>query len=136
VAAHDPNKTMLEFMDQVHHATRARSAVAAADAIGVVLSQLLLTVERAYARSFEAAMPPTLRTLLHAPLLDRGAGPEVFGQRELLDRIADHLRVDPDEAELTTRDVLAAALVWLPKRELQDLLQHLPRDLRDLFRLP
>jgi uncharacterized protein (DUF2267 family) len=136
VATVDPNKTMLEFMDQVHHATHARSAVAAADAIGVVFSQLLLTIDRDSARSFEAAMPPTLRTLLHPHMLERGAGAEVFGPRDLLERIADRLRVDPDEAELTTRDVLAAALVWLPRHELQHLLAHLSRDLLHLFRSP
>ncbi len=61
---------------------------------------------------------------------------ERIGQEELLRRVARELKVEPERAELVTREVFAAVRDWLSDTEAEDVEQHLPHDLLPLWHLP
>jgi uncharacterized protein (DUF2267 family) len=126
---------MNEFFHQVQNATGSRSPVAAAELAGAVLSHLLLAVAKPQARAFVAALPGGLRELVKSAVDDRAPFPTIAGRAELVQRLSGVLGLDFAAAESLARAVVAAAMVWLPRRDVADLKQYLPADLQSFWKL-
>ena len=135
-ASNHVGSTTRAFLQQIHHTGLLRSAAVAGDVATAVFSTLLMTVSREQARRFILALPPSLRELLHAGVLDRREQAEIVGRAEVLRTIAERLRIDTVGAETAARIVLAAAENWLPRKELDLLRLQLPSELRDLWAPP
>jgi uncharacterized protein (DUF2267 family) len=130
----DPNQAIGEFFQQVQNGAGSRSPVAAAEIAGAVLSSLLLAVDKPQAREFVSRLPPALRELLRGAVDDRKPLAEVGSRDELMGRLSGALGVDIAASEDLARCVVAAALVWLPRRDVADLKRHLPADLQAFWR--
>jgi uncharacterized protein (DUF2267 family) len=124
------------LLGQVQHALGSRSVVAAADAVATVLSASLLAVSSQDAQTFVAALPPTLRSLLHAAAFERAGAPVVLDRSEFVARVGRELRIDPPRAEQVAREVVRSAFVWLPRDALRALEQRLAPAVRDGWRVP
>jgi uncharacterized protein (DUF2267 family) len=126
---------MNEFFQQIQNATGSRSPVAAAELAGAVLSNLLLAVTKPQARAFVAALPGGLRELVKGAVDDRAPFPTIGGRAELVERLAGSLGLDFAAVESLVRSVVAAAMVWLPRRDVAGLKQYLPADLQSFWKL-
>ncbi len=81
----------------------------------------------------EAQLPHRLRELLQRCPVHHGAPPQRFGREEFLQRVADDLGVELDEAEHLTHVVFETVRDWLSEGEIEDVASQLPSDVRSLW---
>lgn len=85
------------------------------------------------ARHVLLGLPSTIRPLVTTCMLHRGEQPAVFDRDELFRRVAEHLGVAAPDAERITRAVLGAVKRELPEKEVGDVTDQLPEDLRSFW---
>jgi uncharacterized protein (DUF2267 family) len=124
------------FFGRIEQSRVLPSSISVLDAVSAVLCTLSQRVTAGEARDFVAAMPPDLEALLAPCVLHRDERPETFGRVEFLRRVADHLRIEPVQAEALARAVFAAMNEELPRGQIDDVESQLPPDLKDLWRPP
>jgi uncharacterized protein (DUF2267 family) len=101
---------------------------------------LCVLAQRIAARGDEAgpdaveALPPGLRSLVHACPVHAGAAGEVFGLDTFLERIATHLRVGTHDSTLLAKAVFRAVRSRLPQEDVTAVEAQLPNDLQNLGR--
>lgn len=78
-------------------------------------------------------LPDDLRRLTEGSVLGRDEHASVFGRDTLVGAIALRLRIAHDDAEAIVFAVLAAVKCVLPVKEIDDVADELPADLRDLW---
>jgi uncharacterized protein (DUF2267 family) len=106
------------------------------DATAAVMCVLSQRLPGGQAGDLRQAMPGPLRDLFQFCPRHRQEPPEKFDRQEFLRRVADHLGVTPDEAELIARTVFAALQEAVPsvRPEVDDVESQLPDDLKYLWR--
>jgi uncharacterized protein (DUF2267 family) len=108
--------------------------VAPDDAARAVLCAVSLHMSRDEAYELAGTLPGELSRLLHPCVRHRRDTPDAFDRAEFLRRIADHLLVTPEQAELIARAVFAALKHRVPPADIQEVAMHLPGDLKELWR--
>lgn len=101
-----------------------------------VLCALEQRLMREEAKDLEAQLPLKLQNLLVRCERHTGPAPVKFGQGEMLEMVAADLNMKPDEVEPVIRAVFATIREHVSEGEIDDVLQQLPRDLRDLWQRP
>jgi uncharacterized protein (DUF2267 family) len=99
-----------------------------------VLCALEQRIQVEEARDLEAQLPRKLTALLHRCERHEGeARPEKFGRDELLRRVGEDLRLQPEAVEPVVRAVLDALRDQISEGEAEEVLGQLPEDLRHLW---
>jgi len=104
------------------------------------VSVLKLLEQRIYGdevRQFEAQLPVKLRELLQTAGGEHEGKPTLkFGVDGLIQRVADELKMSPQETEPVVRAVFAAVRAQITEGEASDIAEQLPKDLAELWMLP
>jgi uncharacterized protein (DUF2267 family) len=132
----EPSESYEAFLDELRGGLR--QGVDAEEALKAALCMLGRRLSRRERVEFEAQLHPKLAYFLRTCPVHRGGMARVqrLGRDELLQDVADHLRVQPDVAESIVRTVFTALRDRLPEDEAHDVAAQLPADLADLFRRP
>jgi uncharacterized protein (DUF2267 family) len=126
----------VRLLDDIDRSRTLPGHVGPADALSAVLCILSQRITRGQARDFANSMAPGLRTLLRPCVLHRAEPGEVFDREGFLERVAQHLRVGPVEADGISRTVFRAVQARMPSKEIDDVQSQLPPDLKQLWRQP
>lgn len=122
----------MNYYDQYIRTVRSRawfaSDVEAVAAIRAVLEVLGERITIGQADDLATALPLDFR-----PSLRQSPGAQSFGLDEFLARIAEREGVDVRTAVEQARAVLSALADAVPRDELLDTLEQLPKEMRDLF---
>lgn len=122
----------MNYYDQYIRTVRSRawfpSDVDTVEAIRAVLEVLGQRITIGQADDLATALPVDFR-----PSLRQSPGAHSFGLDEFLSRIAEREGVDVRSAADHARAVLSALADAVPKDELLDTLEQLPKEMRDLF---
>jgi uncharacterized protein (DUF2267 family) len=102
----------------------------AAVSVLCVLEQRLFGEEAAH---LEAQLPAKLQELLVRCERHIGKPTSKFGREGFLQMVADDLGVDPNEAERKSRAVFTAVREQVSEGEVEDVINQLPADLRELW---
>lgn len=78
-------------------------------------------------------LPDDLRRLTEGGVLARGEHASVFGRETLMGAVAHRLRIAREDAEPLVAAVLAVVKLVLPVKEVDDVADELPGDLRELW---
>jgi len=84
----------------------------------------------------EAQLPFKLRELLQRCERHEGRPPVKFGRDEFLELICEDLGVRKDRVESLVRDVFAVLREQVSEGEIQQVIDQLPKDFRDLWQRP
>ena len=111
-------------------------SVTPATAVEAVLCVLTQRVSGGEAGDLRQSVPGPVRDLLQRCPRHRRDPPETFDRQEFLRRIAEHLEIDPAQAEAVARAVFAAIQEEVPsvRPEVDDIESQLPKDLKELWR--
>lgn len=107
--------------------------VSAGVAFSAVMCALADRLSGGEARDVLLSLPESIRPLVDRCMLHRDEPGIVFGRDGLVDRVAEHLAIDDDEAVPVIRAVFDAVRRLLPWKEVHDVASQLPPDLRDLW---
>lgn len=117
-----------QYIKSVRDRARFASDINAVKAIRAVLEVLGQRITLGQADNMAAALPVDFRSALRqSPLA------QPLGLDEFLAQIADKDGVDPATAEEHARAVLSVLADNAPKDEVADMLEQLPKGMRDLF---
>jgi osmotically-inducible protein OsmY/uncharacterized protein (DUF2267 family) len=105
------------------------------DAARAVLCAVSQRMSRDEAYALAGTLPGELSRLLHPCVRHRHDAPDAVDGAEFLRRIADHLLVTPEQAELIARAVFAALKHRVPLGDIQEVATRLPGDLKELWRV-
>ncbi|HEY8207235.1 MAG TPA: DUF2267 domain-containing protein [Myxococcaceae bacterium] len=105
----------------------------AAVSVLCALEQRLIPEE---ARDLEAQLPIKLLNLLTRCERHRQTAPLKYTREQLLEMVAGDLNMQPDEVEPVIRAVFATIRERVSEGEVEDVVNMLPRDLRDLWQRP
>ncbi|XYI02657.1 DUF2267 domain-containing protein [Sorangium sp. So ce1128] len=107
--------------------------LAAPEAVGATLCTLSRRLSGGEARDLAAALPSTLQAIVQPCATHRDEQPEVFGRREFLETLAEHLLIHTDQARAVSQAVFAAVEREIPMKEVTDVESQLPADLKELW---
>ncbi|MDX2090490.1 MAG: DUF2267 domain-containing protein [Kofleriaceae bacterium] len=127
----EPTESVLRELEQSGVLPKGTAPAAAMRA---VLCTLSMEMTGAEARMFAELAPRTMRRLLDRCVAHRGERPQSFDQAAFLDQVAEHLDIEPREAEQIARTVFAALRGRMPADEVQRIDNRLPRSVRKLWR--
>ncbi|WP_129347676.1 CBS domain-containing protein [Sorangium cellulosum] len=105
----------------------------APEAVGATLCTLSRRLSGGEARDLAAALPPTIQAIVQPCATQRDEQPEVFGRREFLETLAEHLQIDTDQARAVSQAIFAAVEREIPMKEVTDIESQLPADLKELW---
>jgi osmotically-inducible protein OsmY/uncharacterized protein (DUF2267 family) len=120
-------------LDRIEGSGALPPDVGPGDAARAVLCVLSLGMSRDDAHLLAGVLPGELSRLLHPCVRHRRDIPDAFNRTEFLRRIADHLVVSPEQAEIIARAVFAALKNRVPAADIQGVATQLPGDLKELW---
>ncbi|MDI1431469.1 DUF2267 domain-containing protein [Polyangium sorediatum] len=127
----DPvSRRIVEHIEQVGGLPQKVRTPEAAAAVLCVLSRRL---SKGQAQDFARSLPEALQTLVHPCAAHRGLASDVFDRGEFLRLLAEHLKIEPGEAERVARAVLQGVHALLPQVEIEHLRSQLPSELWELW---
>ncbi len=85
------------------------------------------------ARDMEAQLPQKLVELLHRCERHEGPPPKKFGRAEMLLMVGNDLSLNPDAVEPVVRAVMSTLQERISDGESEEVMNQLPRDIRDLW---
>jgi uncharacterized protein (DUF2267 family) len=112
---------------------RLPANLAPRDAVKAVMCTFSQHVSAVDARHVFSVLPKPLHPLLERCPLHKRVEEQVFDREQLIVRVADHLGVSLEEAEEVTSAVLRSISARLPARQMADVANQLPPDLRELW---
>lgn len=133
VGVASPSEEWGPVLDRIEGSGMLPADVRPADAARAVLCALALRMHKDDAQLLAGVLPGELSRLLHPCVRHRRDVPEVFDRPEFLRRVADHLLVSPEQAELIARAVFAALKNRVPAADIQEVATQLPGDLKELW---
>jgi uncharacterized protein (DUF2267 family) len=107
--------------------------VTAAAAFSAVMCAVSERLSGGEVREAPPSLPEGFRQLVDRCMLHRGEPGIVFGRDGLVDRVAEHLAIDDEDAVPIIRAVFRAVKNVLPWTEVIDVASHLPTELRELW---
>jgi uncharacterized protein (DUF2267 family) len=123
-------KAFLKELCRVGSMTEELAESAAASVL-CALEQRLMGDE---SRHLESQLPLKLQKLLYrCARHETGMPPRKFGQEELLAMVGEDLGMQPSEAEPVARAVFRVVAEHVSRGEIEDVIQQLPADLRELW---
>lgn len=122
-----------QLLDEIASRARLPGGKSAKDAVSAVMRVFGRHVSGGEARRVCNDLPAAVRPLLEDSLVHEEEHAKRFGRRELVARVAEQLRVSPEEAERTASAVLGAISARLPLEDVLDVATQLPKDLRELW---
>ncbi len=105
----------------------------AAVSVLCALEQRLIPEE---AKDLEAQLPIKLLNLLTRCARHRDLAPVKYTREQLLEMVGEDLNMQPDEVEPVIRAVFATIREHVSEGEVEDIINMLPRELRDLWQRP
>jgi uncharacterized protein (DUF2267 family) len=104
------------------------------DAASAVLCTISRRVSGDQAQDFVGSLSQNVRLLLAPCVIHRDEQSETFGREGFLARVSDHLRCSPEEAEAIARAVFSALHKHMSTKEVDEVENQLPADLKPLWR--
>ena len=129
----EPELLHAQIYAEVERAAVLPPNVDVADAFMGVMCIFSQRLSGGEARQVLLGLPSSLRPLVTTCMLHRAEWADVFDERELMRRVAEHLGTTPSDAERVVRAVLRAVKHCLPEKEVEDTASQLPNDLRTLW---
>ncbi|AUX34118.1 MULTISPECIES: DUF2267 domain-containing protein [Sorangium] len=122
-----------QIFRQVEQSGALPPHLGAPEAVGAALCTLSRRLSGGEARDLASALPSTIQAIVQPCATHRDEDPEVFGRREFLETLAEHLHIDTDQASAVSHAVFAAVEREIPMKEVTDIESQLPADLKDLW---
>jgi uncharacterized protein (DUF2267 family) len=122
-----------KVLEEVGRSGVLPAGVGEADALSAALCTLSQRLSRGEARHLQLSLPPGLHPLIERCALDRPEEAETFSRSDLLERIAEWLRITPEQAETVATAVFRAVEGALPAQVIRDVASQLPDDLDRLW---
>ncbi|WP_437312983.1 DUF2267 domain-containing protein [Sorangium sp. So ce385] len=122
-----------QIFRQVEQSGALPPHLGAPEAVGAALCTLSRRLSGGEARDLASALPSTIQAIVQPCATHRDDDPEVFGRREFLETLAEHLHIDTDQARAVSHAVFAAVEREIPTKEVTDIESQLPADLKELW---
>ncbi|WP_437565828.1 DUF2267 domain-containing protein [Sorangium sp. So ce542] len=122
-----------QIFRQVEQSGALPPHLGAPEAVGAALCTLSRRLSGGEARDLASALPSTIQAIVQPCATHRDEDPEVFGRREFLETLAEHLHIDTDQARAVSHAVFAAVEREIPMKEVTDIESQLPADLKELW---
>jgi uncharacterized protein (DUF2267 family) len=126
------SQTYKAFLKRLCEKGRYSEEIAEQSAVSVLcaLEQRLMPEE---ARDMEAQLPMKLQNLLYRCEKHLGQAPQKFGREEFLAMVAEDLGMQSSETESVVRHVFDTLREQVSEGEIEQVIQQLPADLRELW---
>jgi uncharacterized protein (DUF2267 family) len=98
-----------------------------------VLCVMSRRMSKGHAQEMTESLPESLGALVQPCVEHHGSHTEMFDRAEFLRLLAEHLKIDENEAEICARAVLRAVHAVLPQGELEHVRNQLPNELWELW---
>lgn len=132
-AQHGGEDRLVDLVGDVRGRVRMPADVTPEDAVRAVMCTISQHVSANDAEEIFAALPADAQALVGLCQVHLHAKPTRFGRDELVERVADHLRISRGDAEDITSAVIMALSARLSGGRAENVASRLPPDLRSLW---